>query len=316
MKGSWRLGELAGIDIYVHWSFLILPAVIGLSSFGSGGLAAAVGSVLFVLAIFGCVVLHELGHALAARRYGIGTRNITLLPIGGVANLERMPRQPRQELAIALAGPAVNAVIAAGIYLGLYVLGGAGQLLSAGLLSGTFLERLMWANVALGIFNLLPAFPMDGGRVLRALLALRLPHARATDIAAGVGQAMALAFLVLGLFGNWTLIFIAMFVFLAGRAEAQMARAQAAAQGIYLDEVRQQPVSTVRSDARIEEVARQLLFSSQRDFPVIQNGRLVGVIAASDVLAAMANGAGHLCVARLLRQNPSRGGDRVEPEYA
>lgn len=225
MKGSWKLGDIAGIGVYVHWSFLILPAIVGFSALGAG-IASAAQSVLFVVAVFGCVALHELGHALAARRYGINTRDITLLPIGGLARLERMPRDPRQELVIALAGPAVNVAIAGAIYVGLGLAGGVGTvLLAGGLLSSPFMAQLMLANIVLVVFNLLPAFPMDGGRVLRSLLALYLPYARATDIAAGIGQIMAVLLGMLGFFsGWWTLVFVALFVFLAARAEADMVR--------------------------------------------------------------------------------------------
>ena len=233
MKGSWKLGEVAGIGVFVHWSFLILPALIAWPALANGAVAAAVSSVLFVLAVFGCVALHELGHALAARRYGIDTQDITLLPIGGLARLERMPRKPIQELVIALAGPAVNVAIAAAIFAGLHLAGGIrAMLVSANIVASPFLVQLMWANVALVIFNLLPAFPMDGGRVLRALLALRMPYLRATEIAAGIGQALAIVLGIIGFSagGMHMLMFVALFVFLAARSEVQMVRARTMAE--------------------------------------------------------------------------------------
>jgi Zn-dependent protease len=224
LGGSWKIGELAGIRVQVHWTFLLLPALIAWSTLSTAGLAAALEAVVFVLLVFGCVVLHELGHALAARAYGIGTRDITLLPIGGVARLERLPRQPRQELAIALAGPVVNVVIAAAIFAGLWLGGGVlHPLAPTSSLVESFLVRLMWTNVALVIFNLLPAFPMDGGRVLRAALASRLPYAQATRAAARIGRVVAALLGIVGLFGNWTLLLIAMFIYFAGRGEEQMA---------------------------------------------------------------------------------------------
>lgn len=224
MRGSWRIGQLAGIGIHLHWTFLILPLVVGFSSFTTGGTAAAAGAVAFVLTIFGCVVLHELGHALMARQFGIATRDITLLPIGGVARLESMPRRPSQELAVALAGPAVNVVIAAALFAGMFLSSGGLSGLAAGLLHGSFLAKLFGANVALVVFNMLPAFPMDGGRVLRSIMAMHMPYERATRIAAGVGQGMAVLFGVLGLFTSWTLMLIAFFVWVAARAEANMVR--------------------------------------------------------------------------------------------
>lgn len=221
---KWKLGKLAGIGVYLHWSFWLLPAWILLSAGGSP--AGAVGSVLFVFAIFGCVVLHELGHALMARHYGIGTRDITLYPIGGVANLERMPRRPSQELAIALAGPAVNVVIAGVLFSILLVAGIGAQGLMFSVVGGSFLVSLLAVNIALVVFNMLPAFPMDGGRVLRAFLAMRVPYLRATEIAVRVGQGVAIVLGLLGLLTGGTLLFVALFVFLAAQAELAMARRQ------------------------------------------------------------------------------------------
>jgi Zn-dependent protease len=221
---KWKLGTLAGIGVYLHWSFWLLPVWILLSA--GGGLAGAVGSVLFVFAIFGCVVLHELGHALMARHYGIGTRDITLYPIGGVASLERMPRRPSQELAIAVAGPAVNVVIA-GVLFGILVVAGISMQGSAlDLAGGSFLLNLLAVNVFLVVFNMLPAFPMDGGRVLRAFLAMRKPYVRATEIAVRVGQGVAVLLALAGMWTGGTLLFVAVFVFLAAQAELAMARRQ------------------------------------------------------------------------------------------
>jgi len=220
-----KLGRLAGIGVYVHWSFWILPVWILLSTVSNGsGWAAGLSAVIFVFAIFGCVVLHELGHALMARHYRIGTRDITLYPIGGVASLERMPTRPSRELAIALAGPAVNVAIAGALFAGA-VLTGPDDLVPVGdVFGGSFLSSLMWVNVALAVFNLLPAFPMDGGRVLRAFLAMQMPYVKATTIAARVGQVVAILLGVLGLFSGGTLVLVAVFVFLAAQAELTMAR--------------------------------------------------------------------------------------------
>jgi Zn-dependent protease len=219
---KWKLGNVAGIGVYIHWSFWLLPVWILLSA--HGGLGGALSSVLFVFAIFGCVVLHELGHALMARHFNIGTRDITLYPIGGVASLERIPKQPSQELAIALAGPAVNVVIAAALFVLLLVVGVGTQGLVFTFAGGSFLVNLLLVNVALVVFNMLPAFPMDGGRVLRALLAMRLPYLRATEIAVRVGQGVAIVLGLVGLFTGGTIVFVALFVFLAAQAELSMAR--------------------------------------------------------------------------------------------
>jgi Zn-dependent protease len=218
MFSSMRLGTLMGIPIRVHFTFYLLLGVFFLVNLVRGGVVAALASLILITAVFGLVVLHELGHAMAARAFGIRTHDVTLLPIGGVARLERMPREPRQEFWIALAGPAVNLAIAGLLGIWLFATGGA--------TASTFAGRLMVINLALVFFNLLPAFPMDGGRVLRAVLARRMGHVRATDIAAGVGKGMALLFGVAGLFLNPMLIFIALFVWFGASQEQMMARAR------------------------------------------------------------------------------------------
>ena len=224
MSNSWRLGRMLGIDVYLHWTFLLLLGWILLSRMWAGGtLTNGLIASLFVIAIFGCVLLHEYGHCIAARRYGIQTRDITILPIGGLARLERMPERPLEELIVALAGPAVNVAIAAFLAVVLYLRGELAELRGIEGIAGGFGEPLMLANIALVVFNLIPAFPMDGGRVLRALLAMRLRFSRATRIAARVGQLFGVLFAVAGLFLNPFLVFIGIFVFLGAKAEADYA---------------------------------------------------------------------------------------------
>jgi Zn-dependent protease len=213
MRWSLPLGRIAGIDVRVHATFLLLVVGLGVLQLATGGsaLSALIG-IGFLLALFGCVLLHELGHALAARRYGIGTRDIMLLPIGGVARLERLPDRPSQELLVALAGPAVNA--------GLVLVLGVALFAAPASVAAPFVTQLLVANVFLTVFNLLPAFPMDGGRVLRALLAMRLGPVRSTRIAATIGKGMAFLFGIAGLFWNPLLLLIAIFVwFGAGQEE-------------------------------------------------------------------------------------------------
>ena len=221
MNRSFRLGSFLGIPVYLHVTFLWLLGFVALSQLLQGGLAAAVGGLLLTSSVFGLVVLHEMGHALAARRFGIRTRDVTLLPFGGLARLERMPRDPRQELWIALAGPAVNLAIAGllGILLSL-----AGFTGAIGFTSGSFLAQLMAINLVLFAFNMLPAFPMDGGRVLRALLARRMAYLSATEIAVTVGKGMATLLGAVGLFWNPMLVLIALFVWFGANQELQTAQ--------------------------------------------------------------------------------------------
>ncbi|MBX9701274.1 MAG: site-2 protease family protein, partial [Acetobacteraceae bacterium] len=215
MTWSFPIGTVQGTVIRIHLTFLLLLLWIGGTGFAQGGAPEAITSVVFVCLLFLCVLLHEFGHVFAARRYGVRTPDITLLPIGGVAQMERIPEKPSEELVVALAGPAVNVVIAALLFL---ALGGVPSMQAAAELHSPghgILERLAWVNVTLVVFNLIPAFPMDGGRVLRAFLAMRLGHVRATQRAATIGQVVAFGFGILGLFGgNPLLVFIALFVYL------------------------------------------------------------------------------------------------------
>jgi Zn-dependent protease len=221
MKGSHRIGTVSGIGIFVHWTFwVMLAGLFGYYLYMGATVFAALMGIVLILAVFGCVVLHELGHSMAARRYGIPTLDITMYPIGGIARLQRIPRNPKQELVIALAGPAVNLAIAALLAL----LGGVGRgsdslaMVLAG--NGGLVEMLMWINLTLVGFNLIPAFPMDGGRVFRALLATRFDYRRATHIASMVGYAVALIMAVYGIATwNLTLPFVSLFVVFAGRQE-------------------------------------------------------------------------------------------------
>ena len=281
MKWHWRVGTVAGIEVRVHATFLLLLGLIAWMSWTAGGtVQAAVGGVLFLAAVFGSVLAHELGHALAARRYGIATRDITLLPIGGVARLERMPERPLQELWVAVAGPLVNVGIAAALGLGLYLAGVA----SGGLMQGGFVERLAWANLWLVGFNLIPAFPMDGGRVLRALLALRLDRVRATRVAARVGRAAALLFGAAGLFVSPMLIVIAVFVWFGASQEAAQVEAQSVLEGVRVGHAMATDVRAVHPFDRLGSVADLWLSGAQRDFPVVVDGRLVGLLDRAALL--------------------------------
>src|SRR5437773_1877960 len=294
MKWSWKLGSVAGIGLYVHATFFLLLAWVGVTYWLAGGSAAALDGIAFILALFACVVLHELGHALTARRYGIRTRDITLLPIGGVSRLERIPDDPRQEVWVSLAGPAVNVVIAAALYAWLLLSQTWRPLSALTMAGGPFLERLLLVNVSLAVFNLLPAFPMDGGRVLRALLAMRMDYVRATQVGAQVGQAMALVFGLLGLLTNPFLLFIAFFVWIGAAQEASMVQMRTALSGIPVSRAMLTDFHTLAPDDAAKRVLELILAGSQQDFPVVdggqggQGGRLAGVLLRRDVLKALA----------------------------
>lgn len=304
MKWSLRVGRLAGIDIYIHLTFLLLLAWIGYSFYQY---RQAWDDVLrglgLIAALFVIIVLHELGHALAARRYGIRTRDITLLPIGGVARLERMPEDPRQELVVALAGPAVNVVLAIVVYLLLQLgeeLPSLDQIMDV---TGPFLGNLLKFNVFMAGFNLLPAFPMDGGRVLRALLAMKLDYVRATQVAATVGQGMAILFAVFGLFGNPMLLFIALFVWMGAAAEASMAQMRAGLSGIPISRAMITHFQALAPTQTVAEALQWVLAGFQQDFPVVENGHVVGVLTREDLLRAVAQGGMERHVTELMQRD-------------
>jgi Zn-dependent protease/CBS domain-containing protein len=276
---SFHLGRLLGIDVYIHFTFLLLLAFIGLSHGLAGRSAeAALNGALFFVGLFVCVLLHEYGHALAARRYGIGTRDITLLPIGGVARLERMPDKPSQEFVVALAGPAVNVVIAAALFVGLWFGGHWQPLATLSATSGNLFERLLVANVFLVLFNLLPAFPMDGGRVLRSLLAMRMEYTRATSIAAAIGKGMAVIFGFVGLFSNPMLLLIALFVWIGATQEAAAAQMKSSFSGATVRDAMLTDFRALSPQDSLADATQLLLAGSQTDFPVVDAGRVVGIL--------------------------------------
>jgi Zn-dependent protease/predicted transcriptional regulator len=291
MRWSIKLGKLLGIDVYLHFTFLLLLAFLGFVYWrATQNVEAALRGVAFIVALFGCVVLHELGHALMARRYGIKTRDITLLPIGGIARLEKMPEKPMQEFLVALAGPAVNVVIATVLFLGLAATGGFAPMEELGVTGGSFWQRLMLLNVVLVVFNLLPAFPMDGGRVLRALLAMRLGRHRATVIAANVGQVMAILFGIVGFFYNPFLIFIGIFVYLGAQAEAGMVEMQSALEGLRVRDAMMTRFRTLSAQDTLAKAVNELLAGSQQDFPVIENNLPIGMLRRNDLVKALSDG--------------------------
>jgi Zn-dependent protease/CBS domain-containing protein len=290
MGWSLRLGRVAGIDLRVHVTFLLLLAWIAAAHHLQGGPGAAARGVLFTLAVFGCVVLHEFGHALAARRYGIPTPDITLLPIGGVARLARMPEDPRQEIVIALAGPAVNVAIAAVLWLAGVDFGSAG-LFRLESEQGAVSDKLLVVNVFLVLFNLLPAFPMDGGRVLRAFLALRLNYVRATQVVATVGQGFAFLFGFFGLLSNPVLLLVALFVYVGAVQEAALVQMRNITARLPVVAAMRRNLRVLPLHASVHDASAILLDTAQHEFPLVDEvGRLRGVATRDAVVSALARG--------------------------
>src|SRR5215216_1488208 len=289
MKWQWKLGRFAGIDVFVHATFLLLIGWVGYSHWlEHRDWGEVLIGVLFILALFLCVVLHEYGHALTARRYGIKTRDITLYPIGGVARLERMPEKPIEELWVALMGPAVNVVIAAILFVYLYLTNSLVPFTALTVASGSFAERLMIVNIWLVLFNLIPAFPMDGGRVLRALLAMRMDFVRATQVAATIGQGLAFVLGFIGLFSNPFLLFIAFFVWIGASQEAGAVQVKSTVSGIPVTRAMLTDFKTLSPRDNLSQVVALILAGSQHDFPVVDaNGTVAGILDRDAFMKAL-----------------------------
>jgi Zn-dependent protease/predicted transcriptional regulator len=253
--------------------------------------------------LFLCVVLHEYGHALTARRYGIKTRDITLYPIGGVARLERIPENPIEELWVAIAGPVVNLAIAAVLYVFLFLTNSPVTLQSLSFTSGSFLTRLLTLNLLLVGFNLLPAFPMDGGRVLRAILAMNMDHTKATQIAASVGQAMAFVFGFVGLFTDPFLLFIALFVWIGAEQEASMAQIKNSLGGIPVSRAMLTHYEALSPTDTLAHVVELILAGTQQDFPVVEGGRLIGILDRETFIKALTKKGQNAFVTEVMRRD-------------
>jgi stage IV sporulation protein FB len=274
--------------IRVHLTFLLFLAWIFAASYAVSGAATAWDTLLFIVLLFLCVLLHEFGHIFTARYFGVSTPYVTLLPIGGVAQLERIPEEPWEEFLIAIAGPLVNVVIT---LLLVYVAGATLQTANAAAIGNTqvaMIDRLAIVNLFLALFNLIPAFPMDGGRVLRALLASRMGYVRATEIAASIGQFVAFALGFIGLLYNPILIFIAIFVYLAASSEAHMVALRAVSRGVPVSHAMMTQFATLAPDAHVDEAVQTLLATSQGEFPVVDGaGKPVGLLGRGDIIRAI-----------------------------
>jgi len=285
VRWSFRLFTLAGIRIEMHVTFPFMVAWFALTQHDSRGALLTVAELLLM---FACVLLHELGHALAARRYGIATREIMLWPIGGVARLERMPEKPSQELVVALAGPGVNVILATALVAVLGARGVTPEQAFARADQG-LLEFLLLVNLMMLLFNLLPAFPMDGGRVLRALLASTMPYARATRIASQVGQGFALLFAAAGVFllRSPPLVFVAMFVFKAAGDERTSVQMRYSLSGLPVSAAMVTAFMSLETRHELQYAADLMLAGDQQDFPVLEGGRYLGMLSRQDLIKGL-----------------------------
>jgi Zn-dependent protease len=293
MTWSITLFSVGGTAVRMHLTFLLLLGWIAAAQWMNGTAQDAIAGVAFIIVLFACVVLHEFGHIAAGRRYGIRTPDVTLWPIGGVASMERMPEKPSQEIVVALAGPAVNAAIA---FVLIVVLGfrfDLEQMTPIEIIKSSFFAQIAVANIVLLVFNLIPAFPMDGGRVLRAVLAMKMGNARATQVAATVGQVLAVVFAILGLMGNPLLVLIALFIFLAARGEAGYAQLREATRGRPVTDAMITSFQSLGVMATANDAAQLLLQTTQRTFPVLDGAsRLRGVVTRKAVIDALKKGDG------------------------
>jgi Zn-dependent protease/CBS domain-containing protein len=288
MAWSLNIGNIAGTAVRVHITFLLFLGWIFAASWASGGAEAAWQSLAFMLLLFACVLAHEFGHIFTARAFGVSTPDVTLLPIGGVARLERIPEEPREEFLIAIAGPLVNVAIA----FALVIVAGAHlstvHLAAVESPDSSLIDRLAAVNLFLAVFNMIPAFPMDGGRVLRALLATRLGYVRATEIAAFIGQGVAFALGFIGLLYNPLLIFIAIFVYLAAASEAHLVAIRAMSRGVPVSTAMMTQFATLTPQAHVDEAVQTSLRTSQGEFPVVDGaGKPVGVLGRGDLIRAL-----------------------------
>ena len=291
MNTNLNIGSVFGIKIKIHWTFFFLIAWIVFDELGRGGtLESIVFNVAFVIAVFLCVVLHELGHALTAKRFGISTKKITLLPIGGMASFDKIPESPKEELLIVIAGPLVNVAIAIVLFFSVPV----GELFKYSFTDAytvftsftfqNFLFYLFIVNVALVLFNLIPAFPMDGGRILRALLALKINRVKATQIAASIGQFIAAVFLLVGLLYNPLLIFIALVIFLGAYGENEMVQRLATVEGHTVEEAMLLNITTFEPKDTLDLAVKALVSGTETNFVVVEEGVVKGVLYHKDII--------------------------------
>ncbi len=307
MKGSFKLGKIAGIGIFIHWSFSILIAYIIFINYRTGNSPAQiVWSVLFILSVFATVVLHELGHALAAKKFNIKTKDITLLPIGGLARLESLPEKPKEELIVSIAGPLVNVALA--ILTGFFIEfpdnpEQLSLLLSKGINAHTFFLNFYIVNIFLALFNMIPAFPMDGGRVLRALLGFKYEKHVATKIAARIGQLLALGFIILGFFVNPFLIFIGVFVIMGAQMEAEFTQSKFILKGYKVRDILMKQYQSIDANEPLKTAITLLLDSQSKNFLITDNKEAVGTLNRDQIIMGLSENGENTPIQNIMNRN-------------
>lgn len=302
MKGSIKLFEIFGISIEIHITFLLLPLLFGF--------IAGLKGVVLIIGVFICVTLHELSHALQAKRFGVRVDSVVLLPIGGVAAMKSVPEKPSQEFKIAISGPLFNFILAAILFYPAYHLLGPKIFFSPSLKSWPHtLSYLYWLNIILGIFNLLPAFPMDGGRVLRAFLAQRIGFQKATKIAVNFGHIFSLLFVFWGIVtSNFWLIIIAIFVYLAASQEGLQVDIMETLKRFKVKDILSRQCMAVSGDATLSKVLELIFHSHQEDFPVVEADQIIGLVTRADIISAVHQFGLDKSVADIMRRDfPSAG---------
>jgi Zn-dependent protease/CBS domain-containing protein len=287
MGWSINIGKIFGINFRIHVTFFLLLFFIFISVLTQHGLQRALLAVLFICAVFVCVLIHEIGHSLIARRFGKEAKSITLLPIGGVATMEEMPEKPAQEIAVSIIGPFINLLIAGVLYLFIGHWAGVGVPNLTPDSAKGFFAGLIGVNIMLAIFNLIPAFPMDGGRILRGLLAIRLDFVRATTAAVFIGQAIATFFIFVGIFFNWWLAIIGLFLYIGAGSEKQQVLLKSLLRQVPASEAMTTEFRILRPDETLRHALEHFHHGCQDDFPVIGEAGVEGILTRGRILASI-----------------------------
>ena len=315
MKTSIQIGKVMGIPIKIHISFLLVlvlfpvvfssDAEFGFADVASAPLRYALALTLTIL-LFSCVLLHELGHSWVAMRYGIGIRSITLILLGGIAAMEEVPRDPRAEMRISIAGPLVSLTIGVLCYLA-YLGLGIYDMVQISMISymSHLLRSIAYINIGLFVFNLIPAFPMDGGRVLRAWYAGRMPYLRATRKAVHIGKMFAIVMGVLGLFASIWLILIAFFIYIGASEEEKYAEVSVTLEGIGVRDLMTREIAYVQDNLTISELLRLMFEKKHLGYPVVDQftGKIVGIVTFTDIRSVPMSEHGNVLVRDVMVKN-------------